>query len=229
MAARGTAHPPGSSLRGSFAHAHAHMNGSSRGAILPPTPCERNGALGITDSPVHPPAALPWLRGPSKCGHTGGSTVKDSEEHCIGPAAAPPPPQALQGHFPDPPWQGGKGRLRRNRCISSLHWEAMMMESFCCSVQRAQYNALWETTLPNAWHKSSHSWSGWRTCQSCSTGQEGFLPHLLSIRCRAAMGQCRYQSSASRSPEEEDIADGLDLFCPNYTPYSLSPSHSQAA
>lgn len=47
--------------------------------MLPPTPCKSNGSLGITDSPVHPPAALAWLRGPSKPGHTGGSTVRTPE------------------------------------------------------------------------------------------------------------------------------------------------------
>lgn len=53
---------------------------------------------------------------------------------------------------------------------------------------------------PSEWLKAT------RAHQSHSTGQEGFSPHLPSIRCHAAVGQCRYQSSASQSPVEGDVA-----------------------
>lgn len=54
---------------GQLCPTHPHVNSSSsRGTMLLPTPCESNGALGITDSPVHPPMALPWLKRSSKRG-----------------------------------------------------------------------------------------------------------------------------------------------------------------
>lgn len=57
--------------------------------MLPPTPCESNGALGVTDSPVYPLAALPWLRGPSKRGHTGGSTISTAGNVALGQLPLP--------------------------------------------------------------------------------------------------------------------------------------------
>lgn len=57
--------------------------------MLHPTPCESNGALGITASPVYPPAAVPWLRGPSMGGRTGDSTVSTAGNVALGQLQLP--------------------------------------------------------------------------------------------------------------------------------------------
>lgn len=71
--------------------------------MLPPTLCDSDGALGITDSPEHPSAALLWLQELSD-----GSTVRTAGYAALGRLQLSPL-QALQWHFPDPPRQGRKG------------------------------------------------------------------------------------------------------------------------
>lgn len=95
-----------------------------------------------TEFCIHP-LPFPGLAEPSKCAHTGGSTFKYNWGHCTG-QLQPSLHHKPCRHFPYPLWQGRKGHLRRNKSNSSLHCTALIMESFCCSVHRAQNNALWE-------------------------------------------------------------------------------------
>lgn len=111
--------------------------------MLPLTPCESNGALGVTDSSLSThcpslarqnlPSVVMLVAAPLS---TAGDTALGQLQ--------PPLHHKPCRDFPDPPWQGRKGHLRRNGSISSLHCAVLIMESFWCSVQRAQNNVLWE-------------------------------------------------------------------------------------
>lgn len=72
-------------------------------------------------------------------------SVVRAEDTALGQLQLPHHHKPRSGIFPDPPGQGRKGYLRRNRSISSMHWAAVMMESCWRGVQRAQYTVLWET------------------------------------------------------------------------------------
>lgn len=115
---------------------------SNRGYAASP-PCQSNGALGVTDSSVstHCPS-LAWWNLPSTF-TLAAALLCTAGDTALG-QLQPPHPHKPCRHFPDPPWQGSKGHLRRNGGISSLHCAALIMERFWSSVQRAQNNVLWE-------------------------------------------------------------------------------------
>lgn len=123
------------------------MNGSNRGHAASPSPCESNRALGVTDSSVSTHCPSLACQNLPRVFTLVAAPLSTAGDTALG-QLQPPLYNKPCRHLPDPPWEGRKGHLGRNRSISSLHCAALIMESFWCSVQRAQNKVpLGSTTL----------------------------------------------------------------------------------